>query len=489
MKVYPQKQSKPQQPASHTIRRSSAKPVAASHSVHSILYLQRTIGNQAVQRLLQAHVEGLEAGSDTSKATRFAYDSSRMPVSSAASAKLQAKLTVNTPGDIYEQEADHISEQVMRMPEPKLQRACACGGGCPTCQTEQSGQEHARLQTKRVGSGDSEQTAAPPIVHEALASPGQPLDTATQALMEPRLGYDFSGVRVHTDTEAADGAHAIRARAYTIGRDIAFASGEYAPATMKGKRLLAHELAHVVQQGHARQLDDSLTQGFTKAESPAVISRQKTDPEETPGKQPEAENDRRRLKERLKKDIPCLGEPVDDTKARCQFSKAQSNMLRIVKQSAVRTCTSAIAAINMPGNENRVRQIAKDYFHLDIKLSEKTKRALIKTIKTISDNLEHATIECRTCQDEHCNRGLIGFVEPGRTVLTLCPPFFDSTKVHLAPISLLHEAGHLAGVNAPTRDELYCHQRATPEDKCPVVDAIRNADAWAYFIDNLGATI
>ena len=222
--------------------------------------------------------------------------------------------------------------------------------------------------------------------------------------------------------------------------------------------------------------------------SPAIISCQKTSPEETSGKQPGAGSKRRDIKKLLKD--PCFGERVDDTKAQCQCSSKQSIMIRLVKESALRACTGAIAAINLPGNEERVKQIAKDYFHLDIKLSEKTKRTLIKTIKAVSAKLEHAAIECRTCHDEGCNRGLIAFVE-SRTVLALCPPFFDSEihKVYLTPRYLIHEAGHLAGVNAPTRDELYCHQEATKEDKCPVVDAIHNVDAWSHFIEDVAASI
>src|SRR5947209_12047105 len=107
---------------------------------------------------------------------------------------LQTKLTVSQPGDTYEQEADRISQQVMRMPEPQLQRACTCGGACPQCRGEQSGREHERLQMKRAPASDTGQSAAPPIVHEVLPSPDQPLDPEARAFMEPRFGHDFSAV-------------------------------------------------------------------------------------------------------------------------------------------------------------------------------------------------------------------------------------------------------------------------------------------------------
>ncbi len=83
-----------------------------------------------------------------------------------------------------------------------------------------------------------------------MATPGRPLDSATRALMEPRFGYDFANVRVHTDDRAAQSARSIGALSYTVGSDIAFAPGQYAPSTPIGRQVLAHELAHVAQQSH-----------------------------------------------------------------------------------------------------------------------------------------------------------------------------------------------------------------------------------------------
>jgi Domain of unknown function (DUF4157) len=88
----------------------------------------------------------------------------------------------------------------------------------------------------------------PPVVKGALNSHSQPLDTDTRNFMESRFGHDFSSVRVHTDAKAAESARAVNALAYTVGRDVVFDAGQYAPETKQGKRLLAHELTHVVQQ-------------------------------------------------------------------------------------------------------------------------------------------------------------------------------------------------------------------------------------------------
>ena len=81
------------------------------------------------------------------------------------------------------------------------------------------------LQMKRVGGSNLDGTGAPPIVHDVLGSPGQPLDAATRAMMEPRFGHDFGKVRVHTDTCANESAHAVNALAYTVGPQIVFGAG------------------------------------------------------------------------------------------------------------------------------------------------------------------------------------------------------------------------------------------------------------------------
>jgi Domain of unknown function (DUF4157) len=180
-----------------------------------------------------------------SATTRFAHDFSRIPVHFKAPVGLQAKLTVNTPGDIYEQEADRIAEQVTSMTEPQVERTCACGG-CAACGNKQAVYGH--LQTKRVHTNDTGEIAAPPIVHEVLRSSGQPLDPTTRGFMESRFDHDFSQVQVHTDARAVESADALRAQAYTVGQHIAFGVAQYRPHTAEGRRLLAHELVHVVQQ-------------------------------------------------------------------------------------------------------------------------------------------------------------------------------------------------------------------------------------------------
>lgn len=236
------------------LQTSSTKPTIPgrvhfghSHDLKSILHLQRTIGNQAVQRLLGATATNVN-GDSVAEIARFGHDFSRIPVYATTPIRIQPKLTVNALGDIYEHEADRVAEQVMRMPEPQRQHACPCGGGCPKCQTERLYQGNQRLQTKHVESGALGLTAAPPIVLNLLRSRGQPLDPTIRAFMEPRFGHDFSQVRVHFGEASEQSARHMNASAYTVGHNIVFGAGQFVPGTTEGKRLLAHELTHVVQQ-------------------------------------------------------------------------------------------------------------------------------------------------------------------------------------------------------------------------------------------------
>lgn len=163
----------------------------------------------------------------------------------------------------------------MSAPSSLLQRKCACGnhtmagGECDQCKK----QSLQRASLSPRGRGTEGEGRVPPIVHAALRSTSQPLDGVTRAFMESHFGHDFSQVRVHTDTKAAESAQAIDALAYTVGRDIMFGVGQYAPATLAGKKLLAHELTHVVQQRGADHsnliLSDSNGQSEQQARSAA----------------------------------------------------------------------------------------------------------------------------------------------------------------------------------------------------------------------------
>jgi hypothetical protein len=218
---------------------------------------------------------------------------------------IQPKLTIGQPDDKYEEEADQVADQVMRMPEPKgslvngqsplVQRKT----GCSSCGEMD---EEEPIQTKPIGDRitplvqrqvDEEEEEVQPKLNgndkiqrqvdeepdeeeeepaqlkalsnksppspvgpglqasvQSLKGGGKPLSAASRAFFEPRFGRDFSGVRVHHDPQAAKAAQAVNAQAFTMGRNVVFGAGKYSPATAAGKRLLAHELTHVMQQAH-----------------------------------------------------------------------------------------------------------------------------------------------------------------------------------------------------------------------------------------------
>ncbi len=171
-------------------------------------------------------------------------------INAAPGVFLQTKLTVNTPGDRYEREADAVADRILRMPngaaltQPSLTPVQGVQRKCASCEEEEE-----MLQRKQSESGTPAITPALSTQLSSTKGLGNPLPLATQRFMGSAIGADFSGVRVHTDGAAVSMNRQLNARAFTYGSDIYFGRGEYAPESAAGKRLLGHELAHVVQQG------------------------------------------------------------------------------------------------------------------------------------------------------------------------------------------------------------------------------------------------
>ena len=166
---------------------------------------------------------------------------------SASPIRIQPKLTINQPGDVYEQEADAVADRAMRMPDapPKLsgkvgstiQRKCA------KCEKEEKS-----IQRKETGGLGGVPAATASYV--SGLSGGQPLNAGERSFFEPRIGQDLSRVQLHTDSRAAESAHGINALAYTHGNHIVFGAGQYQSESESSRRLMAHELVHTVQQGN-----------------------------------------------------------------------------------------------------------------------------------------------------------------------------------------------------------------------------------------------
>ncbi len=186
----------------------------------------------------------------------------------------QAKLAISQPGDPDEEEADRVADQVMRMDEPggigsaasAIQRKCAaCEAGgttCPKCE------EEGKIRRKEKPGNLPQATTAIHSQIAALRGGGQSLPPSARAFFEPRFGVDFSGVRVHTGSQAAETAKFINARAFTVGNNIAFGGGQFAPGSHEGRRLMAHELTHVIQQTNGG-LSGVLSRDAAPAPTPA----------------------------------------------------------------------------------------------------------------------------------------------------------------------------------------------------------------------------
>jgi hypothetical protein len=180
----------------------------------------------------KAHIQGLGFGA------RCGHDFSQVPVRSGGSEKSAIGAKIGCRSDEALASPPHISD----LPHSVLQRC----GEVP-CQGECEEESSTFLARSRAGPP----MAVPTVVHDVLSSGGVPLDLAARLHMERAFGHDFSKVRIHSGERASASAQAVNARAYTVGSHIVVGSGQPGPGTMAGRRLLAHELAHVIQQASA----------------------------------------------------------------------------------------------------------------------------------------------------------------------------------------------------------------------------------------------
>ncbi|MBN2002208.1 MAG: DUF4157 domain-containing protein [Anaerolineae bacterium] len=227
-------QSQVEGQAAYLKRLPSTQRPSAMQNIH------RTQGNRHAQRVITA----LQPGP---------HRVSRAPT-------VQTKLTVSEPGDQYEQEADQVAEQVMKMSLPGTPPAGSDAGDAPSSPTPPPDALSRYIQPKWAqraaadGIGGSEVNNDTQARIEGMQGGGDPLPQSERDFFEPRMGVDLGSVRVHKGGEASQTSQDLNARAYTVGSHVAFNEGEYQPGTAGGRRLLAHELTHVVQQGGAGEL-------------------------------------------------------------------------------------------------------------------------------------------------------------------------------------------------------------------------------------------
>jgi len=193
-------------------------------------------------------------------------------------------LRVSRPGDACEMEADRLADHVMlarKAKGPQEESRMPAGEeaeDAPEVVSEDSDAEDEEIPVQRKAAGGAAANAQPASSHavrDALQSGGTPLDTGTRSFMESRLAFDFSRVRIHSGERAASSARKLDAHAYTVGSDIVFGSGQYRPDTEQGQRVLAHELAHVMQQSKRGVMLNRLT---TSVVGGAKATHMKFDP-------------------------------------------------------------------------------------------------------------------------------------------------------------------------------------------------------------------
>jgi hypothetical protein len=233
-----------------------ARPLGGG-AVEQAQMLRGTIGNQATLRYLTHRHDNLPAKGPAERDEQEAvpenmaageaprgpsWDFSKLPVFPPD----QAELAVGRVNDPLEHEADRVADLVMRMPDPVPSIAIAP----PQIKRNSTAREEGEKGTLQPKSAATAKPVggAPRIVHEVLNSPGQPLDAETRAYFEPRFARTFVDVRIHTGSRAAESARSIAAAAYTVGAHLVFGAGRYEPRELRGRALLAHELAHFTQQ-------------------------------------------------------------------------------------------------------------------------------------------------------------------------------------------------------------------------------------------------
>ena len=206
--------------------RSSARDAASPVVVSTLLGLQHANGNRVLGRLLERAI-------------------------------VQPKLRIGPQGDAYEREADRVADsilsanaeapfRVLSVGDPGLQRQCHCQDEEVVQRCSCQEKDDDLVQPKAAS--DAPRAPGFEARVDALRGSGRSLPAGLRAFFEPRFGHDFGGVRVHTGAAASAAADAVRARAFTVGSDVVFGNGEWSPETDSGKRLIAHELTHVVQQ-------------------------------------------------------------------------------------------------------------------------------------------------------------------------------------------------------------------------------------------------
>jgi hypothetical protein len=375
--------------------------------------------------------------------------------------QIQTKLAVSTPGDQYEQEADRVAEHVMRMPESMLRR------------------DEPRIQRQANGEAGTGEVASD---FTSRLGTGMPLDSASRVYFEPRFNWDFQHVRLHIDANAAESARAVKARAYTIGRDIVFGTGEYAPETNLGRRLLAHELTHVIQQ------------------SPNATVRRSGSSPNVPGHKltrqvnhAESSKINRRTSGVLQRQAGTTTPEVTVTGPNA-CSLAQHHVIAPAVDRAQQWLTRAIGemhahlnpittnpdfAVNWPWDTAVLGAMRRHFNTTD----RATVMQVYQRIVTINNDLtgrRDLHVECHGAADQLCGSAA-AYVNPGN--LVFCPSFFTGGAQWQSE-ALVHEMAHTLVGGPHITDRAYSADRLYRT--LPTAEALINAESYGLLVLELG---
>lgn len=341
----------------------------------------------------------------------------------------------------------------------RVQRKCACGGSCDKCQTERADNEREQLQQKSEGSQrptlgsavPAKGKTAPPIVHDVLRSAGHPLDSATRAFFEPRFGRDLSRVRIHSGPIAERSARDLDAQAFTVGSQVVFGRGRFAPETREGKSLLAHELTHTIQQTSAPAFGGVVQRAPKKDEKPAFRD--------------------------------CTEDTTMESDPRRGLVQALDLAQRFVNGAIGKLAIDP--EVEPKGSSYRVA--LERHF---LNPSKAQRKRILDVYQAIYERLKPGNVRCAandqelaTCAQGHDSE-VAAFMRDGQ--LVLCFNFWSLSPLCRATI-LIHESAHAAGLGVGKthppyrRSAQYPSGAGVPSKDQTAAIRMENPDAYAYF--------
>jgi len=350
-------------------------------------------------------------------------------------------------------------------PRPVLRRKCSCGG---SSSHEGECQECKKKTLQRRAAGNPAETAiAPPIVHEVLRSPGQPLDAATRSFFEPRFGHDFSKVRIHAGPKASLSAESVGALAYTVGSDIVLAKRSYGPGTDAGKTLLAHELTHVIQQDRP---GEAQTAGL-RIGSPTDAAEREADRighAVLAGKNIQVESGAQGVLQRLGANPTCTKAESDKIHQAIFDARGWLNKV-IPKLEASPLATEVVSSLRR--NFGPTYGVAANASLIHDRL--KVAKAALGTIPFGCDTAGATPL----CVAQHC-----GWATPGSNAATICtnsPSTLDLSWPQ-APACMLHESMH-ASMGFMDVDRY----KGTPGYPGVGTEPLKNPDSYTFLVEDL----